>query len=541
VQSTRRQFVTSAGAFAAAAVFAPQTIAEGLTTMRRAPKAHGGKFTDGLMSGDVTPNGVTLWSRIDGIEGAASVELEIAGDASFRHVIARQHIATNKALNHSLKARVEKLKPHAEYFYRFASGSTDSPVGRFRTALPADSQQPVNFAYWSCQDYTHGWYNAHQVMAKGDYDFVVCLGDYIYAETYHSIADGTGVRNDPIGTAPPTELRTDHIREAITYQNYLDKYSLYRTDEHLRAVHQNFATIMLWDDHEVQDNYAGAEPDGGLPPDKRYTTARKKAGYKAYFNSMPSYASPTAPERQYRTLSFGKTVDLIVMDQRQYRDNQPCDDAVEVPCATWDEPRAFLGQPQMKYVQGQLKQSTAAWKVMANEVMIMPTEVLGGAFYTFDSWQGYPQEREQLLTYIGDNKISDVVFITGDIHTFITGDVKTAMGTGATVALEFVGGSITSQGLGEINLPAGGGVVIPGNDKHPNTSPAVLSALKSANPWVKSADTDHHGFAEVKASTSTFDVKLVRMDTIKAKSTAVMPDSPDFHFKVARGQTSILS
>jgi alkaline phosphatase D len=255
---------------------------------------------------------------------------------------------------------------------------------------------------------------------------------------------------------------------------------------------------------------------------------------------MPSYASISAPERQYRTLSFGKNVDLIVMDERKYRQNQPCDDSVEVPCADWNEPRAFLGQPQMKYVQGQLKASKASWKVMANEVMIMPTEVLGGAFYGFDSWQGYPQEREQLLQFILANKIEDVIFITGDIHTFITGDVKTNMGTGTTAAIEFVGGSITSQGLGEINLPAGGGVVIPGNDKNPMTSPAVLSALKAANPWVLSADTDHHGFAEVKATTGSFSCKLVRMATIKQKSTALAAAGPNFDITVQRGQTSIL-
>src|SRR4249920_2235115 len=178
---TRRQFVTAAGAFTGAAVFAPQTLAQGLTTTRKAPRAKVGKFTDGIVSGDVTPNGVTLWSRLDGTGGAVHAELEVATDSSFRHVVARKNIATNAALNHSLKARIEKLKPHEQYFYRFSTASTDSKVGRFRTALPADSNQPVHFAFWSCQDYTHGFYNAHQVMAKGDYDFVVCLGDYIYA------------------------------------------------------------------------------------------------------------------------------------------------------------------------------------------------------------------------------------------------------------------------------------------------------------------------------------------------------------------------
>ena len=126
---TRRQFVTAAGAFTGAAVFAPQTLAQGLTTTRKAPRAKVGKFTDGIVSGDATPNGVTLWSRLDGIGGAVHAELEVATDSRFRHVVARKNIATNAALNHSLKARIEKLKPHEQYFYRFSTASTDSRSG----------------------------------------------------------------------------------------------------------------------------------------------------------------------------------------------------------------------------------------------------------------------------------------------------------------------------------------------------------------------------------------------------------------------------
>jgi alkaline phosphatase D len=251
---------------------------------------------------------------------------------------------------------------------------------------------------------------------------------------------------------------------------------------------------------------------------------------------MPAYVTG---KRQYRTLSFGRTVDLVVMDQRRYRANQPCNDAVAPPCADWDEPRDFLGQTQMSYVQKQLQKSKAAWKVMANEVTVMPTEVLGGSFFMFDSWQGYPREREQLLTFIRDKGIKDVVFITGDIHTFITGDVRTNMGKGDTVAIELVGGSITSQGLGETDLPAGGGVVIKGNDQNPNTDPSLIAALKGINPWVKTADFDHHGFAKVKATQTSFDCELVRMSTIKKRSKQTLATGGDYHVRIKRGQKSL--
>jgi alkaline phosphatase D len=531
---TRRQFITSAGSFAAASVFAPQVFAQGLTSARRAPLLHGGKFSDGLISGDPTPNGITLWTRVADIGGAGRVELEVARDKSFRHVVTRKEIATNKALNHAVKARVERLKPHEQYYYRFSTKGSHSDVGRFRTALPADSKQPVTFAFWSCQDYTHGYYNAYEPLLKDDYDFVVCLGDYIYAEAYHSKAGGTGVRDDKIGN--PNPQNPGIVSEAVSYQDYLDKYSLYRSDALLREMHARYPLVMLWDDHEVQDNYAGKEAGGGLDPGKHYTAARKAAAYKAFYNSMPAYVTG---KRQYRTLHFGRTVDLVIMDQRRYRANQPCNDAVEPPCADWDQPRDFLGQSQMAYVQQQLQKSKAAWKVMANEVTIMPTQVLGGANFGYDNWSGYPREREQLLTFIRDKGIKDVVFVTGDIHTFITGDVRTNMGKGDTVAIELVGGSVTSQGLGESDIPAGGGVVIHGNDQNPNTDPGLIATLKGLNPWVKNGDFDHHGFGKVRATQSSFDCELVRMATIKKKSKQTLPAGSDWHVKIARGQKTL--
>ena len=151
-------------------------------------------------------------------------------------------------------------------------------------------------------------------MAREDVDFIVNLGDYIYAESYHSTKDGTGVRNDTT---------------SATLAGYRDKYALYRTDKSLRDLHAKFPIVSIWDDHEVQDNYAGAAPGGGLDPSLHYTTARRKAAYKAFFEAMPFF--PQGTSRIYRNLTFGKTVDLIMLDERQYRGDQPCGDAFAAP------------------------------------------------------------------------------------------------------------------------------------------------------------------------------------------------------------------
>ncbi|HEY7633683.1 MAG TPA: alkaline phosphatase D family protein [Thermoleophilaceae bacterium] len=535
---SRRRFLASAGGFAATTVFAPQVFANGLTSAKKAPKFSGGSFPDGVISGDPGQHGITLWTRVAGVGGAGRVELEVAKDSHFKHVVARTDIATNVNLNHTAKARIAGLKPHSRYFYRFSTKNHHSPVGRFQTMLPADSHETVRFAYFSCMDYTHGFYNAFDLMATEDIDFMVGLGDYIYDEAYHSIADGTGVRDDTIGPAPQAGTTTDFHHQAITLDEYRQKYKLYRTDKALRKVHSLFPYVTTWDDHEVQDNYAGHPSDGGLPPQNQYSVARKRAAYRAFFESMPLYDIKGGPgDRIYRSLPFGRNVELIMLDERQYRDNQPCDDQVVPPCTELPNKRAFLGSKQMKFLKQRLKHSKAAWKIIGNEVMIMDTKVGPNTYFGYDSWQGYPGEREELAQYIHSQKIDDVIFITGDIHTFVTGDVKTNGGTGDPAGIEFVGGSITSAGLGESNIDLGGGNVLPGNDQNPNTPPSIINALRGFNPWVDQADFDHHGYGVVKASKSSLDVRLRRMKTIKQHSKSKLPD---FHYVVKRGQKSII-
>ena len=215
-----------------------------------------------------------------------------------------------------------------------------------------------------------------------------------------------------------------------------------------------------------------------------------------------------------------------MLDQRQYRDDQPCDDAVTPALRrAGDQPRDLLGRKQMNWAKQQLSSSKAAWKVVGNEVMMMPAKVLGGSYYTFDSWQGYQTEREELLGHIkaeGDRRRRLRHGRHPHVHRRRRAHATTARARRSR--LEFVGGSITSQSLGETNLDAGGGVTIPGNDADPNTPQALIDALRGINPWVDQADFDHHGYGLAKVSRKAFDVTLKRVSTIKDKTTATRDD-----------------
>jgi alkaline phosphatase D len=533
----RRQFLKRAGAAAMPVVLAPGSAYAAATASRGQASRliRGGHFRQGVLSGDPTVHGITLLTVLDGVGGTGAVRLEVARDPDFRHVVTRRTLTASEAAGHAIKARVKGLAAHERYWYRFETRDAHSGVGRFQTALPADSHEKVRFAFFSCAEYAHGFYNGYDLMAReGDLDFVVCLGDYIYAETYTSTQLGTGVRDDTIGQ--PNADNPLVVREALTLADYRAKYALYRSDPALRAVHAKFPMIAIGDDHEVQDNYAGGEPDGGLPPANHYSAGRRAAADRAFNELMPLFGRGPG-KRRFRVLRAGP-VELFMIDERRYRDNQPCNDAVAPPCGEWQQPRAFLGQQQMGFLQQELRRSRAPWKVIGNEVTMMPTKVLGGSFFTYDTWQGYPTEREQLLEFIRTKAIDDVVFITGDIHTFITGEVRTRMGDGETVAPEFVAGSITSQGLGEIDLPAGGGLVIPGNDADPSTSPAIIDQLRGINPWIDQADFDHHGYGVAEADRRSFDVTMRRLSTIKRRTRAQMP-AKGWSYSVRRGQSKI--
>jgi alkaline phosphatase D len=531
--ATRRQFLARSGAAAAAVVLAPQ---DALAAKRRS-RAHllrGGRFAQGVLSGDPAPDAITLLTVVDGAGGAGRVRLEVARDSGFRRVVARHDILTTEAVGHSVKARVTGLRPYQRYFYRFETRDRNSPVGRFQTALPPDSNATVRFGFFSCADFTHGHFNAYDRLAAEDLDFVVCLGDYIYAETYAAVGDGRAIRDDPIGE--PRGYYRNILREAATLPEYRAKYALYRTDPALRKLHAAFPVVATWDDHEVQNNYANDARDGGLPLRAGFARARRDAAYQAFFESMPVF--PRGRSRVYRTQAHGRTVDLMMLDERQYRANQPCGDAIAFPCGAWDRPRTLLGRRQLAFLEGRLSASKAAWKVIGGQGLMMPNRVHDGQYQRFDSWQGYPQEREHLLQHILQGGVKDVIFITGDVHTVMAGDVLTGMGAGPPAALEFAAGSVTSASVGEANYRLPGGVLVPGNDANPSTPADVLAHYRGLNPWLATLDLDRHGYGIATATQSTFDVTLNRLWTVKQPNPGLLPTT-GFRWQVKRGQASI--
>src|SRR4051794_3731198 len=363
----RRDFVL-AGAGASLALAGPGPLNYVATARaKKLPVATGGKFAHGVSSGFPSPKGITLWTRVSELQRSSRLTLEVASDKHFRHVVKRQEVIADATRDFTVHARVSGLKPVHEYHYRFHTKHKNSRVGTFRTLPPADSNEKLRIGFYSCQSYEAGYYTALAALAKEkDLDLVLCLGDYIYEHHYYA---GPAARVDRTGVNKDGDVQT--------LAEYREKYRFYQRDKHLQDLHAAYPFVVIWDDHEVEDNYAGKGPDSkqsdpslensGYPRRVPFPQ-RRKNGYKAFFEALP--IMPRKNNVIYGSMRLGKMAELFLTDERQYRDPQPCMDAQATNCPDDMTPgRTFLGSKQKSWVKGAVPKSTATWNLFASETM----------------------------------------------------------------------------------------------------------------------------------------------------------------------------
>jgi alkaline phosphatase D len=513
---TRRRFVASAAG------------AGGALLLGRTPWAQAAPgdvaFPQGVASGQPGTNAITLWTRVQGVSADAKLKLEVAADPGFRRVVHRQDVLARAASGFSVHQRVAAgLLPAQPYWYRFSARNADGPVGRFRTSRPADSGEPVRIGFFSCQDYESGYYTAHAALAQEpDLDLTVCLGDYIYERHF----DDQAIRRDTTGANGDGEVQT--------LAEYRAKYALYHTDRDLRALRAAHPIMAIWDDHEVEDNYArDLAGDATLDPRVPFLE-RRGNGYRAFFEHMPRIRAAGEADRIYGSVRLGANAELLLLDQRQYRDDQPCGDRFGVPCAESSAPgRTMLGAAQKAWLKAALAASPAAWKLVGNQVMMMALDVPAGNPLNPDQWDGYAAERRELLEHVRDAGIRDVAFLTGDIHTFFAGRVTPdgrQLPGGVlppAVATEFVGGSITSKGVADSLTGEGG--------RDAAAIPADATVLAN-NPHMAYSNQSSKGYAVLEARPDELRVEY------RGVRTTQQPTSAPFtlaRFRVPRGTAQV--
>ncbi len=481
----RREFLV-AGAAAGLTLAGPVNYAA-IARARAIPEAKGAKFLHGVASGFPTHKGATLWTRLTGLERTSKLTLEVATDKGFRKVVKRREVHAKKAGDFTVHQRIGGLKPHKQYYYRFEAKDRSSRVGKFRTLPSPDSKAPLRIAFLSCQDYEAGYYNAHRALAGEDLDLYVFLGDYVYERRYYP---GPDDRLDTLGANGDGNVQT--------LEEYREKYRMYQSDPDLQALQAAHAFVNVWDDHEVEDNYAGDQQDSAeANPDNENNgkprrvpfPQRRRNGYRAFFESMPRIRNRGEKNRIYGSVRLGGLAELFLTDQRQYRDQQPCGDELLVPCPAGDDPgRTMLGAEQKAWFMGAVPASSATWKLWGSEVMAMALDLPQGQHVNQDGWDGYGAERREILEHFAAAGVQNLAALTGDIHTFFAGDLTTnGEQNGTPVGVELVGGSATSLGIPEaLNVPPG----------------ALETVGPPANPHIKFLDVRNRGFGIVELGKS---------------------------------------
>ena len=543
------------------------------------------RFPQSVASGDPQPNGIVLWTRLKSqASGDVKIAYEVAreADTRFENPVLRGVTETNRNRDYTVKVQLKRpeLKPFGKYRYRFIHNGDSSRTGHFRI-LPAPNADVsrIRFGYISCQDYTNGYYNALGFLADENLDFVVHLGDYIY-ETVPG-DDGNAFQGG--GPADrqvvfPKNGENDDRLEATTLEDYRFAYKKYRSDRNLQRVHENFAMITVWDDHEFANDCYGTHPSDQVNPPSQ--PGRLSAANRAWAEYTPAgifyNAGIEDPLREiliYRSFAFGDLMELVMTDERRYRSSHPCGeettDKVLTPgCEAMDAPgRTMLGNQQKEVFLDRITLSPRKWKIWGNETMVMQLKVantfLGasegaifpeipqsdrgdGVYFNLDQWDGYQAERREITRRIREAETENLVIITGDIHTFVAGYVKenydnpineppNAIGTA------FVGGSVTSSNLLEIALGAENGGA-GDNSRFPQLTQEAFSALQTAinkpsNPHFEFIDSSTHGYNLMEVT------KDALVCTMKAVTTTQERDADLYtlaQFRVPDGQIQIV-
>ena len=468
-------------------------------------------FTLGVASGDPTDQSVILWTRlaVDSLNGggmpAQDIEVlwEVSSTDTFDDIVSSGLATAEERFGHAVHIDVPLSTGESIVFYRFRIGDYVSPIGKTRLSSPSGSTTPIKVAAVSCQNYTDGFYNAYADLVEQSPDLVTFLGDYIY--------------ESGVGTLDATTVRlhnSDEIKDLVAYRN---RYALYRSDPLLQAAHAECPWVITWDDHEVENNYANLTPQDSA--DAEGHAARRAAAYQAWWEHMPVRLDPPTDESLtiYRQFSWGDLLNLLVVDGRQYRDDQACGDAVLSTQPACDEAldpaRTMLGAEQEKWFSENINDTTKVWNVMANQT-VMTDIRLGAAVLNYDQWDGYAPDRNRILSDVVDQGVENFVVLTGDIHLAGVGQLTTDSNPTTAMGAEFVSTSISSSG---------------------NVS-TDTEGLLIALPNIIDAETSHRGYTlhTVTANDWTAEYRIVDNNLVEGSTTSVWKT-----FKVTAGSPAV--
>lgn len=490
----------------------------------------------GVASGDPTPDGVVLWCRLvldpeDGARWGMPDEAYRVGwevrdlEAEGRPVVKSGTAIAAAAHGYSVHVEATGLRAGARYGYRFTLGNHGAD-GVTRTA-PAAGTMPekLRFAFCSCAEYEFAWPYAYELMARDEPEFIVHLGDYIYETAYDQFfrrdVEHRQTRADcemfTANRKRVRQLKYDRTFKVETLSQFRRRYVEYKSDPRLKFAHANVPFIVTWDDHEVENDYAG---DFSEVREAEDFTRRRINAYRAYFENLPIRLSvlPVVAERRqlYRAFDFGRLVRLNMLDERQYRSDQACPQAlrgggraltlkecpdIEAMIGADGTHRDILGEAQSLWLARQLETSQATWNILAQGVMMAAIDSRADCnfpkpkdetYMWSDGWGGYAVARQRVVDLLERHRAKNPIVLSGDVHShFVTRVLKDWKDQNSpSVAPEFV-------------------------------CTAISSNLRNYEPWaaqgggnegtIVDVDCRHHGYTLCEVTKDHFDVTAKRI------------------------------
>ncbi len=339
--------------------------------------------------GEVGPDRAALWARVAGGEPARVEYAPADGGAPARSV----ELRPDPARDLTGRVTLGHLRPATRYAYRLRAGA-ETVEGSFATA-PAPEDDAVVRLAWSgdlggaghCRDVEDG-YRIFAALAARRPDLFLFVGDTIYAD-------------QPCGGAPHL-AGADFV--ASTLDEFRAKHRYNRADRLVQGFFRRTPVFPVWDDHEVRNNFAGSvEP---LMPVAR----------QAFFDYWPVAGPPGEPHRLYRSVRWGRHVEIFILDTRQYRSANGAPDG---------EDKTMLGAAQRAWLLARLPASDATWKLVVSSV---PLGMFTGG-PAADSWSnanllgfargngtGFVHERDRLLAALHARGVRNLVVLSGDVH-----------------------------------------------------------------------------------------------------------------------------
>ena len=553
---SRRRFIELAASFGASLAFRSGYVCASSTHWREQREF----YPQGVASGDPHPNSVILWTRRPPHRNseAKKLILEVADDPGFRRVVATTTATLSSETDWTTRVLAAGLKPRSVYWYRFTDEyGFGSRVGRTITAPAENDNRPVSFAFVSCQNLQMGGSNAYRRMIWEDerkaladqLGFVLHLGDFVYEVVWYPEDRPQGYYarrlRDVVRYPHGEKIRDFHV--PATVDDYRALYRGYLLDPDLQDARARWPFVCMWDNHEFSwKGWQSQQDFNGVRP----AQTRKVAANQAWFEYQPSRVVKGNPDRDsftppavrdkpirefddhglglepanvaainslkiYRTLRWGRNVELILTDNRSYRSEpvmhrseaaalQPqkfpyvlSDNVVDVfdggrefdhgkppdeisfngksisNPRKQSSPQSMLGVVQKAWLLEKLRLSSAPWKLWGNSVGMgdwridfqnLPESAgvkwpdAGYATLGDDDWSAYRHERSEVLDFIRGKRITGVVAICGDRHAFEASLVSGSLPPKPfePVIAEFVTGSISAPGLfeaAEYSLP----------------------------------------------------------------------------------------